>query len=96
MKIYRRFLEAAVPEENSGGEESAFGERTSGHGHRTLGYLLPPGGCWGSCSPIGTGLRGLLRQAQSWGQQGPRDSWGSDTHSGCSESGGLGMVVRGP
>lgn len=29
--------------------------------------------------------QGLLRQAQSWGQQGPRDSWGSDTHSGCSE-----------
>lgn len=53
MKIYRRFLEVAVPEENSGGEESAFGERTSGHGHRTLGYLLPPGGCGGSCSPLG-------------------------------------------
>ena len=53
-------------------------------------YLLPPGGCEGSCSPDGTGLLGLLRQAQSWGQWGPSDSWGSDTQSGCSESGGWG------
>lgn len=71
-----------MPEENSGGEESAFGERTSRHGHRTLGYLLLPGAV-GELQSHWDRPQGLLRQAQSWGR-GP-GTLGSDTHSGCSE-----------
>lgn len=40
--------------------------------------------------------QGVAKASPELGAAGPRDSWVCDTHSGCSESVGLGMVVRGP